>query len=1466
MIAASEKREIPFAKITRFEHRRRSELHPEQPEIMDESAPVSTRQIQPGEAKGLHPGELSPAPASGNGEKSQRTVRRTVREDGICILTLDRPESSANIFDERALIELGEELNWVASAPNLKGLVLISAKRSIFVAGADLKSMSEKAPAEIKTLVELGQDVMNRLAGLRIPTVAAIHGAAVGGGYELCLACDYRIASDDKSTKIGLPETQIGLLPAWGGATRLPRLVGLPKALDVILAGKTMPAKKAFIIGMVDQVVPSEYLLPVAIKALARGKSKQKGHALFNNAAVAGIIRARARGQVLSKTRGHYPAVIKALEVVTSGISKSLSDSLALERKAILELVETDACRNLIGLFFLQERAKKRTVPIAPESQKVGDVSPSPRGEGRGEGPARQKTLPSHAAVIGAGVMGAGIAQWLAARGLNVILRDINTERVAAGMGTIAKLFQDGAKRRVFSPREAREGMDRISPAPAEVPLKRVDFIIEAAVEKLDLKKQIFQRLDALVGPDTILATNTSALPISELAASTRQPERVVGLHFFNPVHRMQLVEIVAARQTSPEVLQRSLQFVQQLGKLPVVVKDSPGFLVNRILMPYLIEAGSLFEAGASVRSLDEAMLDFGMPMGPMRLLDEVGIDVSLHVAHTLAAAFKDRLVLPEVLSKMAAAGLLGRKTGRGFYSHRKGKEPQANAEIASFVKTASSAEIPQSELAQRMVLLMVNEAARCLEEGIVTDPADVDFAMVMGTGFAPFRGGPLRYADTVGLAKIVERMQRLVTAGDKHFEPCALLRQLATENKTFYAKAKTSSPPTSPTIPAGQTAETVAPTPVSTPNKPMPAPSPIAEPPPVKPAAEEPKSLIDTSKMSSGQRAALELTEAARETTKEPTLASGIFMGSLKLANVYSPQTIEDRDQGDAFLKSLDKILREKTDPDEIDRTGEIPEPVIDELAKLGAFGIKISREYGGLGLSQTNYCRAAMLLGGWCGNLTALLSAHQSIGVPQPLILFGTEEQKRKYLPRVAAGEISAFALTESGVGSDPATMQTRAEPTSDGKDFILNGEKLWCTNGTKAGVLVVMAKTPPKMVNGKAKEQVTAFIVETNWPGVHVTHRCRFMGLKALYNAVVRFENVKIPRENILLAEGKGLRVALTTLNTGRLTLPAACAGLSKRCLEVTRKWASQRVQWGAPIGKHAAIADKVAKMAANTFAMEAMTLLAASKVDADKHADVRLEAAMCKMWGSEQSWEIVNDALQIRGGRGYETADSLKARGDEPVPLERFLRDCRINTIFEGSSEIMRLFIAREALDPHLKVSAAVLNSQLPMSQRLRAALKAGLFYARWYPKQWLPWSPRLRTGPLRVPGQLASHLRYAARASRRLARSLFHAMLRHGPKLEKQQVLLGRFVEIGAEIFAITATCLRAAYLKQTEPDGQSVQLANFFCQASRFRIEDKFRALHHNADSDGYRLAQQLLGLKSSSRNGNGKPAANGQT
>jgi 3-hydroxyacyl-CoA dehydrogenase/enoyl-CoA hydratase/3-hydroxybutyryl-CoA epimerase len=598
--------------------------------------------------------------------------------------------------------------------------------------------------------------------------VAAIHGAAVGGGCEICLACDYRVASTDRSAKIGLPETQIGLLPAWGGCTRLPRLIGLPKALDIILAGKTLAPKPALKAGLVDDLVPVEYLLENAVKILKRGKRSAPKWRVVNTAPAAALIRSRALSRVLKKTRGHYPAVTSALEVATRGISRTVPESLALERDGILKLMQAPTCHNLIRIFFMQERAKKRVVVASA-------TKPAPI---------------KHAAVIGAGVMGAGIAQWLSAKQVQVILRDINAQQVAKGMGSIAKIYKDGTKRHAFTPVEARKGMDRIYPAPMPVPLKRTELVIEAAVEKLDLKKKVFAELDELAGEGTILATNTSALPVSELAATTRRPERVLGLHFFNPVHRMQLVEIVAAKQTSPEVLQRALSFVQQIGKLPVIVKDSPGFLVNRILMPYLIEAGHLFEGGASVHELDEAMLDFGMPMGPMRLLDEVGIDVGLHVADTLAAHYGDRMAIPGVLQKMIKDGLLGRKSGKGFYLHPKGKEAALNPVAWQYAASNPQyASTSRDVLQQRMVLLMVNEAARCLEEQIVTDPADVDFAMIMGTGFAPFRGGPLRYADSLGIDKVMDAMKKVAETGASHFAPCALLQSMAAGGNRFYEK-----------------------------------------------------------------------------------------------------------------------------------------------------------------------------------------------------------------------------------------------------------------------------------------------------------------------------------------------------------------------------------------------------------------------------------------------------------------------------------------------------------------------------------------------------------------------------------------------------------------------------------------------------------------------------------------------------
>ncbi|MBI4626787.1 MAG: acyl-CoA dehydrogenase family protein [Verrucomicrobia bacterium] len=605
---------------------------------------------------------------------------------------------------------------------------------------------------------------------------------------------------------------------------------------------------------------------------------------------------------------------------------------------------------------------------------------------------------------------------------------------------------------------------------------------------------------------------------------------------------------------------------------------------------------------------------------------------------------------------------------------------------------------------------------------------------------------------------------------------------------------------------------------------------------------------VIDTSTMNRGQREALELTEAARGAGGDRSFAGELFMGGFSLGRVYPfpLQPAVDVAAGQPFLTGLARVLKHEVDPDRIDEEGEIPAAVIQRLAELGAFGIKVPQEYGGLGLSQVNYARAAMLLGSVDANLTALLSAHQSIGVPEPVKLFGTEAQKKKYLPRMAHGEISAFALTEKGAGSDPARMTTRAEPAPDGNHFILNGEKLWCTNGVKAGVIIVMARTPGQIVAGREKNRITAFIVEMNTPGVEVVTRCHFMGLRALYNGVVRFTNVRVPRENIVGGEGRGLKVALTTLNTGRLTIPAACVGLMKRCLVYARDWSSSRVQWGAPIGQHAAIADKLARIAADAFACEAMTLFTSALVDRDG-ADIRIEAAMCKLWGTEAAWRAVDETMQIRGGRGYETAQSLKQRGEAAVPIERMLRDARINRIFEGSSEIMRLFLAREALDPHLKAAGGALDSRLPAGPRAAAMAKAFAFYARWYPGLLLP-----RGGP---PADFTPAFRpalaYVARTSRQLARTLFHAMAKHGPKLERQQLLLGRVVDIGTELFAMAATALYAdALLKGGDreyPPAELEQLVQCWVAGARLRIAAGFAGLAHNNDGRNYRLAQALL-------------------
>ena len=707
-------------------------------------------------------------------------IQREIGKDGICILTFDRPESAANIFDAPTLKELNEHVDAIESDPEIRGLIITSAKKSIFIAGADLKTLLKQAQGgKLRQFIQEGQRIFNRLAALKIPTCAAVHGACAGGGYELTLTCDYRIASDDPATRIGLPETMLGLIPAWGGATRLPRLIGAERAAKVILTGKLYSAEEALELGLADEIVPREQLLDAAREKLGEGKRKVEGVASFGQLRTGSATPSAGSPALAPPPRDGNPAPARALSVITTGLSKSIDDSLAMELDAIVELSGSETTQNLIRNFFLAEHYKKGTSK-APVEKVV------------------------HAAVVGAGVMGSAIAQWLSSRGVTVILRDVGREQLDYGLAAIEKTYTDAVKRGLMSEEKAKEGRARIVASAVPIELRDVQVVIEAASEKLDVKKAIFRELSAEAGPKAILATNTSALPIGQLAAATTIPDRVVGLHFFNPVSRMKLVEVVVADQTSDQTRERALAFVRQINKLPVVVRDRPGFLVNRVLFPYLLDAVELFEGGIGRQEIDQALVDWGMPMGPLRLIDEIGVDIAIDIAETLEKAFGRRDHAPAVLQWLRENKMLGRKTGSGFYKYA-GRSQTPNESLENWQRAlhgdpegAKGPIIPPDrhrdprlklgpdDIANRVVLLMVDEAARCLEEGVVESPEDADYGMILGTGFAPHRGGPLRFGDYLGAKKVVDEMERLAQQNAK-FAPSEILKKHASEGTKFY-------------------------------------------------------------------------------------------------------------------------------------------------------------------------------------------------------------------------------------------------------------------------------------------------------------------------------------------------------------------------------------------------------------------------------------------------------------------------------------------------------------------------------------------------------------------------------------------------------------------------------------------------------------------------------------------------------
>jgi len=708
--------------------------------------------------------------------------RVDTRSRGIAHLVMDHPARKVNVLDTDAIADLEAALGALEGTAGLRGVVLASGKKGSFIAGADVSAIGSLTDREqVLALIRRAHGAFNRLAALPCPTVAAIDGVCLGGGTELALACDSRVASEEPRTQIGLPEVLLGIFPGFGGSQRLPRLVGLAAALDLILTGRALDARRAERMGLIARAVPAAWLIERAEERLeilaARPPQRRRDvyrprgfGAWFVDRTPFGqaIALGRARSMTRARTGGHYPAPVAAIDVLERTARLSLEAGLAIEAARVSDLVVGPVCKNLVRIFELSERTKKDPV--------VAGAAVAPR---------EIRTL----MLAGAGVMGGGIAELASRHGIEVRVRDLKPEALTRALQTAAGLIEERGRRRRDGS-AAREGslqLARIRPTLELAGVGRADVAIEAVVEDLDVKRRVFAELEVRLGAEAVLATNTSSLSVDRLAEGLAHPERLCGFHFFNPVHRMPLVEVVRGARTSDVTLVTAVALARRLGKTPVVVADSPGFVVNRILMPYLGEAMVLLTEGYALADIDAAMRRFGMPMGPFEVLDEVGLDVAHKVAGVLGRAFQGRMPPTGALETMLAAGRLGRKNGLGFYRHR-GRQRRPDPGLRRLLGLRGGRAAARDALSERMVLAMINEAARCLEEKVVGDAGMLDVAMIFGAGFPPFRGGVLRHADTIGLAKVEARLIALRAEKGERFEPAAMLTRLVAEGGTFTA------------------------------------------------------------------------------------------------------------------------------------------------------------------------------------------------------------------------------------------------------------------------------------------------------------------------------------------------------------------------------------------------------------------------------------------------------------------------------------------------------------------------------------------------------------------------------------------------------------------------------------------------------------------------------------------------------